>query len=231
MKNNKIKEIIKDKRFKSIAFFTFYIVFFAIIISMLRNTTTNKSTTTSSSDALYSLNSIKQINYHFKYTINNNIFYEGDRNKDKSMFTKTENNNIESYYSYLNLFLKKDNDTWVKATNPIYYSEFTNIDNISSVLKSASYEAKTLYKDDTKSYTYLISTTTLFKIIDNKDIDIEDIANKITITTDKYNDVFKIEYDLTPYYQYKMKKIDNLLLKLEYSDFNNIKEIDTPKVG
>ena len=94
---NQLKEIWKNPRGRSIIMLVLYFFFFLFIIIGLRNghkvDNTEKKDTTSDLD--YSIEKIKNSNYHYKYLVdynNNLVLYEGDKNNNKELFTKKFNN-------------------------------------------------------------------------------------------------------------------------------------------
>ena len=79
-----------------------------------------------------------------------------------------------------------------------------------------------------KIYTYNISTTTLIKILELVNVDLDDLPNVITITTDKDNNVIQIDYDLSEYSKYKMISTTKATATIKYSKFGEIEEIEDP---
>lgn len=226
-----LKEAWENPQKKAIIMLVVMFIFIVFVVSNIKENTSNihSINTKSSGDFQFNLDKINQKNYHFKYIVNidNQItLYEGDCYKEKELFTK---NLGEQFYKLNDTYLNNNNGIWTKTTTPYLLDEFKNIENIELILKNATFESKTENKDQITSYSYSISTTTLIKKLELNNIDIDDIPNKINLTTDKDNNVEKIEYDLSPYGKYKNYSINNINASIEYSNFGTIKEMEDPE--
>lgn len=226
----KIKELYNNPRGKAILFLGAYFIFFIILIIGFRTGNNSDNKVSKDDNELYNFSLIENNNYHFKYTDsydNNLVLYEGDRNKDTFLFNMTYNNLVDNYYVVNNVFMKKDItiNNYVMSSNPDNLSVFKDIDIIKKILKTSTYDSKTEFNDNTYSYNYFVSTTTLVKLIDNIDIDLDDMPNSVKFITNKNNEVIKIEYDLTNYGKYKNLVNSSLTSSLEYSNFNKIDSI------
>ncbi len=229
---NFIKETKNNPQKKAIFMLIMMFLFFAFVIISLRLSQSSivkfDDYTEENNKYDFNLSKIEKDNYHFMYSINidNNIVtYEGDKNREKELFNM---NNIDNYYRYGQLYLKNINGVWSTIDNPYTYEEFKDINIIKEILDNSSFESKTQYKDDNKIYNYDISTTSIVKILEKKDIDIDDLPNKIVLTTDSNNNVIEINYDLSSYFVYKsLGNISNISIK--YSKFGEIDEIEDPK--
>ena len=169
----------------------------------------------------FSLSSIRNGNYHFIYTFNTDEKeekYEGNNYANKALFNDLEN----SYLLYGNTYFKDYNGVWSK-TEVSELFKFTHYTNIKKILDSAMLEKKTEYSSNEVVYNYNITTSTLDKIINDMDTDIADNLNTIILTTNSDKEVYKIEFDLTPYSIYKYG--NTIKISLEYSEFGNIEEI------
>ena len=232
----KIYEYVRDPKNKPVLFFGFYFVFFlvlAILFRMSPNTTNVKTTNkTPKSEHYYNLGKIEDANYHFKYDYNiNNVItsFEGDRNGVRQLFTRTFGEINNNFYGYRNLFMMENNHVSEKCDSPYVLSELFDVSVIRKILDKATFMSKTEFQNKRYSYNYNISTTTLEKIINNNSIDLDDVPNEITITMDDDYYVYKIEYNLSSFYKYKDPSSNGFSLKLEFSDFGNIKEIEEVK--
>lgn len=235
----KIKEIVKDiknnPQKKGILFLGIYFIFFLLVIMSLRTSNTinqEKSKEKISSNFEYSLKNIKNNNYSFKYTEvldNNLVMYSGDQLFGNSRFNKTYNNIVEQYYDSNGIFLKKELNGWMKVNNPYIFKELRDIHKIEKILKRATFISKTEYKEQTKTYNYQISTTTLVDLIDNQKVDLDDNINTIVLTTNSENEVVKIEFNLTPYTNYKQLSTVLGTVQVEYTNFGKIEKIEEPQ--
>lgn len=228
-----LKKIWKNPRAKGAIILGMYFLFFLFIIISLRSNPTNYNKEIQPISTLeFSLGNIKQENYHYLYNINYNnsqITYEGNRYAQKELFTKTENYQVENFYNFNGVFLKNINNVWSKIDNPYLFFQFREIENIEKLLKSAYNESKTEYSNKRRVYTYKITTNSIIKILDKKNIDISDIPNTIILTTDYNQQVEKIEIDLSSYMSYKNYKSEKLKITITYSKFGEIPFIEDPK--
>ncbi|MBQ2639833.1 MAG: hypothetical protein IJF92_03625 [Bacilli bacterium] len=231
-KKEKIKETIKflkTPKGKMSLFFGFYIVFFAVL-ALLFQISESKSSTEQKKEKSFPfyLNNIERRNFHFKYSYQldeNSHIYEGDRNKDKELFSY----NNKDFYKNDNIYLTNNSGVWVKDEDPYIMSEFVDITKIISIAKKAKFISKTTYESGMNVYTYHISTTTLVKLLGKENIDLDDPVNEIIFKTDEKNEVNNIKYDLTSYSKYKNISKNNCKIELEYSKFGKIKEIEDPE--
>ena len=236
MKNSNIDykailEFLKTPRGKAVMFFGFYFIFFFILSVMFREgtTTSDYDNEKEKKNTLpYSLKMIESNNYHFKYSydFDNKInIYEGDRYDQKELFSF---NNI-NYYRNDSIFLTNNSNIWVKCDNPYTMYEFIDINSIKKILSKATYISKTDYESGMKVYNYQISTSTLIKLITNKDVDLDDKPNEIIIKTDADDNVNDIKYDLTSYSKYNQLSTNKSEIELYYTKFGEIKQIADPK--
>lgn len=228
-----LKKIWKNPRARGGIVLGAYFLFFLFIIISLRSNPTNHHKGIGSTGSLeFSLEKIKQNNYHYLYSMNDNdskVIYEGDRYHQKELFTKTDNYKIETFYNYNGTYLKNINNVWSKIENPYLFSQFREVQNIEEILRNAYNESKTEYSNKSKVYTYKITTNQIVKIIEKRNIDIADIPNTIILTTNSDWEVEKIEMDLSSYISYKDNKRGILKITMSYSKFGEIELIEDPK--
>ena len=227
-----IKNAWKDEQKRAIIMLVLMFFFFGFVITSVRNNNKNLSNEISGNEETeifdFSLSNIKNGNYHFIYSVNvdnNQIIYEGDSENKKELFSI---NSLDKYYKYGDKYLKDIRGVWSTIDNPYLFSEFKDVDNIERLLKQASFDSMTEYKDNNKVYNYNISTTTIIKELEKQNIDIEDIPNTIRINTDSNNNVIEINYNLSPYSLYK-KIGQSVTICIKYSKFGEIEEIENPK--
>lgn len=225
-----LKDMYKDPRGKAILFFVFYFFFFLILIIMIRaNSSINSKTDEYNTIPNYSLTSIINGNYHYTYKVSLNDLehtYEGDKLNSKEKFTYTYNNLSTNYYRNNDLFLKQVDSNWDKTENPYLLKEFLNIDMVKTILSSSSYISKTEYDSGRIVYHYNIATTTLLKLLENTNIDIDDIPNKIDITTTNTKEVDQINYNLDSYCKYIDNSLNTCNIEIKYSNFDEIISVE-----
>ena len=105
--------------------------------------------------------------------------------------------------------------------------EFIDVDSITDILKVSSLISKTDYESGMRTYDYNISTTSLVKLIDKQDIDLDDAVNSIFIKAEDEKQVNEISFSLDSYCKYKgIGNSCKVLLK--YSNFNEVEDIKNP---
>ena len=108
-------------------------------------------------------------------------------------------------------------------------SNFLDINKIVDIALKSKIVSKTQYESGMRVYTYQISTTTLVKLLERENIDLDDPVNKIIFKTDETNRVNDIKYNLTSYCKYKNISKNTCKIELEYSKFGKIKDIKDPE--
>ena len=115
-------------------------------------------------------------------------------------------------------------------TSELYhFNNITEDNNISRILKKATLISKTEYETGNILYNYEITTNTINKIVNGKEIDIADIPNKIALETNEEDEVIKITYDLSSYATYINNISTTITIAIDYSNFNEIKDIEIPE--
>lgn len=241
-KKNKNKEqeqnnTYQDNSTKQIAFFGFYLVFFIVIIILLR--TSYKSVPQKETKNLngygydYKLTNLTNNNYHFIYKENLNdkeTIYEGDTLNNVTSLTKS-GEVATTYYLNENKVYVKDNNllTWSETTNPMLFKDFTSTLNIQSIINNSEYIYKNEYvKDDILYFGYKITNNELRKIFKIDAVEGDNLTNNIIIVTDKKGTVKSVNYELTNYYKNIDQNINKYIITINYSRFNEIKEITNP---
>mgnify|MGYP004520623335 FL=1 len=218
-----MKSNLKTPRGKAIAYLTFYFIFFVVIIVMIRSNHSVETNEVVTPKFDFSL--IESNNYHFHYQDvlgNGTTVYDGDRNQDNSLFTKSDSVNSLNVYSSGSIYLGRDNSgLYVMIDNPYLFPELKDLDSIKKILNKATYISTSNLRK-----TYQISTTTLVSIFDNQEIDLDDMPNTIVVTTNSDGQIYKLEYDFSSYSIYRgYGAYQGSLL---YSNFSNIPEIEKP---
>lgn len=237
IKWKKVYKYVRDPKNKPVLFFGFYLLFFIFIavlvrLSPVKDTRPNKDTD-ARGNHYYNLGKLDDTNYHFKYEYNIDSVltsFEGERNGLRELFVRKYNNSLDNFYGYRKLYMQQLNGVWQKSDSPYLYDELFDVDVIREILENATFMSKTEYQNKSHSYTYQISTTTLEKILYNNIVDLDDIPNDVVVTMDNNYYVEEIEYKLDSFANFKNPTNKSLSLKLSYSDFGNIKEIEEPKV-
>lgn len=218
---NTYKNISSNSQKKAWIILSIYFIFFAVIIFSIRsNQTKNDNLNQNNSNLPFSISKIKSNNYDFKYTVNfdnNIIIYQGKNYQNNSLFTV---NDLDTYYKEGEAYFKKENQVFVNSDNPYKFSELRNIDVVEKILNQAKLDSHTIYEDSTKIYNYQITTDTLEKIFNNRDIDTDLAVNKITVYVDKLNQASKFTFDFSSYANYKSYILSKGIVEVEYSNFS-----------
>ena len=141
----------------------------------------------------------------------------------------TSNNIFYSYFIYDNINLIKPIDKYEVTSELYHFNNITDDNNISRILKKATLISKTEYETGNILYNYEITTNTINKIVNGKEIDIADIPNKIALETNEEDEVIKITYDLSSYATYINNISTTITIAIDYSNFNEIKDIEIPE--
>lgn len=218
---NTVNDVFNDSQKKAWVVLGAYFIFFIVIIFSIRsNQTKNDNLNQNNSNLPFSISKIKSNNYDFKYTVDfddNIIIYQGKNYQNNSLFTV---NDLDTYYKEGEVFFKKENEVFVNSDNPYKFSELRNIDIVEKILNQAKLDSHTIYEDSTKIYNYQITTDTLEKIFNNRDIDTDLAVNKITVYVDKLNQASKFTFDFSSYASYKGYILSKGIVEVEYSNFS-----------
>lgn len=218
---NTVNDVFNDSQKKAWVVLGAYFIFFIVIIFSIRsNQTKNDNLNQNNSNLPFSISKIKSNNYDFKYTVDfddNIIIYQGKNYQNNSLFTV---NDLDTYYKEGEVFFKKENEVFVNSDNPYKFSELINIDIVEKILNQAKLDSHTIYEDSTKIYNYQITTDTLEKIFNNRDIDTDLAVNKITVYVDKLNQASKFTFDFSSYANYKSYILSKGIVEVEYSNFS-----------
>ena len=229
-----IKNLSKSSRGKAILFFLFYFIFFFLIISLVRSNYAPNSNNTIDSTVRteYKLDKIENSNYHFTREENINgvvTNFTGDKNDNKTEGVMTVNDIFINYFIYDNINLIKTTDKYEVTSELYHFSKITDDNNIEKILERSTLISKTEYETGNISYNYEITTNTIDSIINNTNIDIADIPNKITLETNEEDEVIKVTYDLSSYATYINGIPSTTIITINYSNFGEIEDLEIPE--
>ena len=229
-----LKNLSKSSRGKAILFFLFYFFFFFIIISFVRSNYASNSNNTIDSTVRteYKLDKIENSNYHFTREENINgvvTNFTGDKNDNKTEGVMTVNDIFINYFIYDNINLIKTTDKYEVTSELYHFSKITDDNNIEKILERSTLISKTEYETGNISYNYEITTNTIDSIINNTNIDIADIPNKITLETNEEDEVIKVTYDLSSYATYINGIPSTTIITINYSNFGEIEDLEIPE--
>lgn len=219
---------------KQLFFFVFYIIFFIFIVVLFRSVSSrnNKQNTRFNSGYNYSfkLSDINKDNYHFVYkrTINDiTTIYEGERFNNTMEFTMSGDEAREYYVNDSIYYLKNSNTLeYVPTTNPIDFEVLTTSTNLNKLFSSATYISFVEYLDsDAKDYNYEISTSSLLRIFNSIETDLDGYSNKVVAKVDENGNLYEIDMDMTNYFNYFNSNILKYNLSFLYSKFGSVEKI------
>ena len=211
-----MKELRKNPYGRGVFFFGFYLIFFIFIFILLKmgSSTNSLNNIEKNNKKNINIENILDKKYSFTYKINlDNKLYLYDGKKDDNSFTFTYND--KSYMKDNEIYYVKNED-WQVVDNPIKFNNFLDENIINALLDSSTYEAKTTYNSGKKVYSYLISSNTINKIIDNKDTDFSDEPNRIKVSIEKV--VNEIDIDLNSYCKVNNLCENNLHINISYDE-------------
>ncbi len=226
---DKVMAFLKTPRGKAVLFFGIYFIFFIGLAIFSRVAGTGNSITPqlSVSPYTYSLEQVANHNYHYQYQYlidGSTITFEGDRNNNKSLFS----DGVISYYQKDDLFMKSQDGLWIKCDNPYIFPLLLDDSVLNTIISSATYVSKTELATGEEEINLQITTTTLVKILDGLDVDLDDPINTIQLKKDSSGEVVEVRYDFTSYALYHGRCSSSFQLILSYSNFGNVKEIQDP---
>ena len=226
---DKVMAFLKTPRGKAVLFFGIYFIFFIGLAIFSRVAGTGNSITPqlSVSPYTYSLEQIANHNYHYQYQYlidGSTLTFEGDRNNNKSLFS----DGVISYYQKDDLFMKSQDGLWIKCDNPYIFPLLLDDSVLNTIISSATYVSKTELATGEEEINLQITTTTLVKILDGLDVDLDDPVNTIQLKKDSSGEVVEVRYDFTSYALYHGRCSSSFQLILSYSNFGNVKEIQDP---
>ena len=212
-----LKELYKKPYGKAVFFFGFYLIFFIVIFIILGvggDNDTKKNEETKHFDISY----LEKYNYSFDYKVvldNNTYNYVG--NKNSNIYDYTYNG--KSYYNENGKSYIKE-DEYKEVDNPIKFNSLLDVSMIDKIINSAYIESVTNYANGDKVYNLLISSNTLNKIINDKDTDIDDVANKIRLSINN-NFITEISYDFDSYCK-NNESCNKLSVTISYKEYSEI---------
>ena len=233
--NNKINkeqilEFIRTSKGKAFLFFGIYFIFF-IALSMIAHIG-GKGPVLGSTDLKlgefsYDLSSIEEGNYNFSYQFLVDqvvTTYSGKHYEDKALFSDGNTD----FYQSADLFMKKQDGVWVKSESPYVLASLTDVSVINDLIGLSTYISKTELATGEQIVNLEISTTTLVKMLEGIEVDLDDPVNSIELKKNENGEVVQIKYNLDSYAKYKGLAINEFRLNLDYSNFGDIKEFKEP---
>ena len=232
MKNifDKFNELRKDSKGGAFLFFGFYFFFFLFLILFLRSRHAEIKKYSSydydrANPILYSIESLKDDNYSFHYTVLlDGVTHEyiGKKNQDEFF----EYQGIKYYHHSDDFYVK--NNYWEKTMNPYIFSDFYNIKTIQFLLGNAYLESDTKYDSGKVNYHLLISTNTINKEIHKVNTDYLEIPNQLVVSLNEKEELEQIHYYLNSYCTLNKMCESSLEIIISFDEVGKIEEIKNP---
>ncbi len=228
-----LKKLMSTPRGKAVVFFGAYFVFFLLIAIAARTggpaygDSRNRKYQTGTENR-FSYASIESNNFNFQYAIDIDgvaSTYTGVRTGKKERIISFDKK--EYYLENGNYFLNS-NGLWLKAENPYKYTEFYEVNIIKELVQQATYMSNTNYESGRSVYNYSISSATISKLLENKDIDIFEEPNEIIIGADEDNYVNSVKYVLDSYCKVRGICVNSMSITLNYEQYGKIEELTSP---
>lgn len=220
-----IKELYTNRQYRSIIILIFYIILFSVLIIGLRTnkTAVNKNNDTDKVSSVQGFELINKRNFNYKYTIkaDNEIFiYEGMKYRNREYFVLIKDEESKEYYIVDNeIYIKSDNNKYMKTFNkPIILFDFLNIKTVQELVSRA-----VLINENSNKYE--ITNQTLYDILDNDNIKVDDGDNTIELYY-RNSYITKINFDMSEYSKMLGDKYNNVNIELEYFDFDLVENFN-----
>ncbi len=230
MNKKQILEFIRTPKGKAFLFFGIYFVFF-VVLAMIAHIGGQGpvlgSTDLDFKNFSYNLSSIKNGNYNFNYQFSidqMSTTYSGKHYDNMSLFS----DGIISYYQQDSLFMKYQDGIWIKSDSPYPLSSLTEASIIDNLINTSTYVSKTSLATGEETVTLEITTTTLVKLLDGLEVDLDDPVNSLELKKNVNDEIVQIKYNFDSYAKYKGLAANEFRLTLNYSNFGSVQEFDEP---
>lgn len=223
------KEFVKTPKGKAVLFFGIYAFFFLFIAVVARTggSTLNKKYE-SGSKYQFSIASIINKNFNFDYeVIVDGVTTSYSGSSDQSTLSFLVNNTNSYYYNGSNYFTN-NNGVWLNVENPFIGYNFMDTKNIQDILDASMYISKTEFDSGREVYNFNVSSASLNKLFENKDLDIEEVANEVTYSVNEEGIVDEVSYTLDSYCKAKNTCLNSMKITLKYKDFGKVAKITSP---
>lgn len=228
---NKLQEVFGDNpEFKRLFFFVFYIVFFIFLVVLLRSAykTNNESLTRYNSGYKhnFTLDALNKNNYAFTYKVFKNdqiIIFEGSKYNNTSSFLMS--GEVASSYKFNGKNYSKKNENtllYEDVVNPMEFDRFLDSTILPLIFTRSTYVSRTEYlNSEEKDYNYDIATSTLIKLVDHIETDLDGI-NKVVAHVNEKGELYRLDMDVTNYFKYFDSSIYYYTLELNFSKFGEV---------
>ena len=223
-----IKELRKDPKGRAILFFGFYFLFFFFLFVIAHVGERRPIAITDYEIKPYSFITahLSSNNYSYEYQMEVDSIVStcsGQKNGDRELFSFQD----KEYFKNGNSFFVKDG-LWIKSENPLPFSSFLDLSKVFDLIDSSYYESTVSYESGKKVYNFLVSTNTINEKFHETETDYMEEANRIVVSTDSENRVNQIVFLLDSYGVLDGLCQSNLKIELQFDQFGEILEIESP---
>lgn len=217
-----LKELKKKPYGKGVFFFGFYLVFFIIVFFIINiggvndkiKEQNNNNSNTSNGINIVELN---KNNYEFEYKVildNTTYLYVGSKNNHT--FNYVYNN--KNYYNIGDKSYASEDKK--EIDNQIKFYKLFNEDIIHEIIVTSYIESKTIYDSGDIEYNLLLDSNKLEKILNNKDTDVDELANRVKATISEDNLIKEVNYNLDNYCKID-DSCNSLNITIVYKNFSD----------
>lgn len=222
-KKFKFSEIFTNKQYRAIAILVFYAILFVVLIISIRTPKGNGlNDIINNKTKLEGYELIDNNNFGYKYTVtmdDNIYYYEGKKYQNKELLTVTVGEEKREYYfEGDNVYLKENNYYNFINIKPYILFDFFDTDiNKALILRSI--------KIQESSNRYTIDNQKIYDVISNSSTKIVSGENYIDLVY-RNDNITGIRFDFSNYTKTVGEGYNNIIVALEYYDFNLIDDFN-----
>ncbi|NLL44446.1 MAG: hypothetical protein GX247_02105 [Mollicutes bacterium] len=225
----RFKEIYKVPRYRALIILGLYFVFFIFVMAIINSAAKTNVIIDNNNELPITFKKFKEMNnYEYTYKIEQSIndeiiYYQGIGKHTLEEETFTIENDVNNYYMENNEFYIIKDDLKEKVDNPLPIN-LLNLkpNNITDFLLASTLQLMTTdYQSNIIINTYLLPIKKFIKLYFNDEVNDEENFINI-ITTEKNNNIIKIEMDLTNINMNEEYSMDINRLEFNYQNIGNV---------
>lgn len=222
-KKFKFSEVFTNKQYRAIAILVFYAILFVVLIISIRMPKGNGITDIISNKTKiegYELIDNNNFGYKYTVTIDDNIYYyEGKKYQEKELLNVSVGEEKREYYfEGDNVYLKENNYYTSTSIKPYVLFDFFNTDIIDSLISRS-------VKSSEDNYKYILDNQKIHDVISSSSSRIAPGDNYIYLIY-RNDNITGISFDFSNYSKTVGEGYNNIIVALEYYDFNLIDDFN-----